>query len=107
MIFATNPPLVCSGKIRDLLISRQTAAPGEVASVQEPAPEPIEEGTISERISKKGGRKSIRRDYSEYDDESYFAAVEAGDETIDPGTAVEVGLAHAKRIASEFCFFFL
>lgn len=92
---------VLNGKIRDLLIAKETAAPGEVAAVAEPIIEVIEEGTISARIAKKkGGRKSIRRDYSEIvDDEAYFAAVESGD-YVDPYSAAEVGLAHAKRIAS-------
>ncbi|KAL8280639.1 hypothetical protein RQP46_006962 [Phenoliferia psychrophenolica] len=93
---------VLNGKIRDLLIAKETAAPGEVATVLEPVVEVIEEGTISARIAKKkGGRKSIRRDYSEIvDDEAYFAAVENGDGGLDPSSAAEVGLAHAKRIAT-------
>ncbi|KAK4701965.1 ATP-dependent DNA helicase, partial [Phenoliferia sp. Uapishka_3] len=93
---------VLNGKIRDLLIAKETAAPGEVVAVPEPVVQVIEEGTISARIAgKKGGRKSVRRDYSEIvDDEAYFAAVENGDDGMDAATAAEVGLAHAKRIAT-------
>ncbi|KAM0750458.1 hypothetical protein T439DRAFT_326425 [Meredithblackwellia eburnea MCA 4105] len=92
---------VLDGRIRELLISRSTAAPGEVATVPEPEPEVIEPGTISERIAnKKGGRKSIRKDYSEVLDDEYFEKIENEDPNADLNSAMEVGLAHAKRVAT-------